>query len=84
MSREQEFAAKTVEAAIAEAEQALGKSRDDLEIQVLSQGSGVSLGLVASPREFSPAIHWPRPGRNRHRLRRPSSRTWAKSWTKLK
>jgi spoIIIJ-associated protein len=44
-----EFTAKSVEAAIVEAEQRLGKSRDNLEINVVSQGSRGVFGLGGEP-----------------------------------
>lgn len=49
MSRGTEFTGKSVEAATVEAEQALGKSRDQLEIQVLNQGSRGVFGLGGEP-----------------------------------
>ncbi|HEV3311955.1 MAG TPA: RNA-binding cell elongation regulator Jag/EloR [Chloroflexota bacterium] len=49
MSTGKEFRAKTVDAAIAEAEQQLGKTKDQLDIQVLSAGSKGVFGLGGEP-----------------------------------
>ena len=49
MSKGTEFTGKTVELATVEAERALAKSRDELEIQVLSQGSRGVFGLGGEP-----------------------------------
>lgn len=49
MSRGSEFTGKNVEAAIVEAESHLSKSREELEIQVLSQGSRGVFGLGGEP-----------------------------------
>jgi len=49
VSSGREFTGKTVEAATVEAEEALGKSREQLEIQVLSQGSRGVFGLGGEP-----------------------------------
>ncbi len=49
MTEPVQFTGKNVEAAIAEAEAQLGKSRDDLEIEVQSQGSRGVFGLGGEP-----------------------------------
>jgi spoIIIJ-associated protein len=49
LSNGTEFRGKSVEAAITEAEQQLGKTRDQLEVEILSQGSRGVFGLGGEP-----------------------------------